>query len=196
MSTPHVTYEARYTSMEEATAQDVNHIIQGLNHYTDPKYLTDFYCNLVANLNSSTEGFPINRYEHSLQSATMAHRDGKDVEYVVCALLHDVGEIFDPYAHDHVIAELLKNYISPENHFILKTHTTFQGYYYWDKIGLNKNARDVFRSSPYFDACVEFVEKYDDKAFNKSYRNMTLDEFRPMMMTVFSNRRRNDAVFE
>jgi hypothetical protein len=55
MSTPHVTYEARYTSMEEATAQDVNHIIQGLNHYTDPKYLTDFYCNLVANLNSSTE---------------------------------------------------------------------------------------------------------------------------------------------
>jgi predicted HD phosphohydrolase len=126
----------------------------------------------------------------------MAHRDGKDAEYVVCALLHDVGEIFDPYAHDHVIAELLKNYISPENHFILKTHTTFQGYYYWDKIGLNKNARDVFRSSPYFDACVEFVEKYDDKAFNKSYRNMTLDEFRPMMMTVFSNRRRNDAVFE
>lgn len=196
MSTPHVAYEARYTSMEEATAQDVSRIIQGLNHYTDPKYLTDFYCNLVEHLNSSTEGFPINRYEHSLQSATMAHRDGKDAEYVVCALLHDVGEIFDPYAHDHVIAELLKNYTSPENHFILKTHTTFQGYYYWDKIGLNKNARDAFRSSPYFDACVEFVEKYDDKAFNKSYRNMTLVEFRPMMMTVFSNRRRNDAVFE
>lgn len=189
-------YKPSYTTMEEATPEDVKHIVGGLQNYVDPKYLTDFYCQLLVQLKHSTEGFPIDRYEHSLQSATLACRDGKDAEYVVCALLHDVGEIFDPYAHDHVIAELLKNYISPQNYFILKTHTTFQGFYYWDKIGLNKHERDKFRDSPYFDACVEFVERYDDKAFSPTYENMPLEAFKPFMMDVFSKRKHNEALFD
>ncbi len=31
--------------------------------------------------------------EHSLQTATRAFGDGKDEEYVVCALVHDIGDI-------------------------------------------------------------------------------------------------------
>ena len=31
-------------------------------------------------------GFAVDRLEHSLQTATRAHKDGRDEEYVVCAL--------------------------------------------------------------------------------------------------------------
>ena len=41
-------------------------------------------------------GFPVNRLEHCLQTATLAHQDGKDEEYVVCALLHDIGDTLGP----------------------------------------------------------------------------------------------------
>ena len=37
-------------------------------------------------------GYKIDRYQHSLQSASRALRDGADEETVVCALLHDIGD--------------------------------------------------------------------------------------------------------
>jgi hypothetical protein len=36
-------------------------------------------------------GFPVDRYTHCLQTATRALRDGRDEEYVVCALLHRIA---------------------------------------------------------------------------------------------------------
>lgn len=188
-------HKSTYTSMAESTPDDVRRIIEGLSQYTNPEYLTNLYCNHLTELRHSTDGFPIDRLEHSLQSASMALRDGRDSEYVVCALLHDVGELFDPYNHDAVIARLLKNYISPRNCFILEHHTTFQGFYYWDKIGLDKNAREKFKDSPYYQDAIEFVELYDDTAFNASYKSLEIDDFRPLMLEVFANRRVNQAVF-
>jgi predicted HD phosphohydrolase len=129
-------YKSTYKTMSDSTVEDVQHIMCGLNKYLNPDYLTKFYSKLLIQLKDCEEGFPINRLEHSLQTATLAYRDGRDNEYVICALLHDVGEVFDPYSHDNIIAQLLKNYISEKNYFILKHHTTFQGFHYWDKIGL------------------------------------------------------------
>jgi predicted HD phosphohydrolase len=37
-------------------------------------------------------GFPIDRLTHCLQTATRAYRDGRAVDYVVMALLHDIGD--------------------------------------------------------------------------------------------------------
>ncbi|GAB2899080.1 HD domain-containing protein [Paraburkholderia jirisanensis] len=189
-------YNATYTTMADSTLTDVEHIVAGLAKYTDPEYLTELYSKLLVQLKHSKEGFPIDRFEHSLQSASLAFRDGRDTEYVICALLHDVGELFDPYSHDSVIASLLKNYVSPSNYFILKNHTTFQGYYYWEKIGLDKNSREKFSLSPYYAEAIEFVDRYDDKAFDTSYQNMKIDDFKPMMIEFFSNRRKSPAVFE
>ena len=44
-------------------------------------------------LAGDTGGYAIDRLAHSLQSATRAQRDGWDDEYVVCALVHDIGEV-------------------------------------------------------------------------------------------------------
>jgi len=44
-------------------------------------------------------GFPVDRLTHSLQTASRAYRDGQDEEYVVCALLHDIGDELGSYNH-------------------------------------------------------------------------------------------------
>ena len=43
-------------------------------------------------LEHSFSGYQISRLEHSLQSATRAHNDQRSTEYVVAALLHDIGD--------------------------------------------------------------------------------------------------------
>ena len=55
-----------------------------------------------AMLEGDCGGFAIDRLEHCLQTATRAHRDGRDEEYVVCALLHDMGDILGPRNHADV----------------------------------------------------------------------------------------------
>lgn len=188
-------YKSTYKTMAESTVEDAKHIICGFNKYLDPDYLTQLYSKLLIQLKDCEEGFPINRYEHSLQTATLAHRDGRDNEYVICALLHDVGEVFDPYSHDNIIAELLKNYITDKNYFILKHHTTFQGFYYWDKIGLNKNAREQYSDSIYYQDCIDFVAKYDNIAFDQNYNNMNINSFEQMMYEFFKNRNKHQGNF-
>ena len=53
-------------------------------------------------------GFPVDRLEHCLQTATRAHRDGRDEEYVVMALLHDIGDTLGAFNHPDVAAAILK----------------------------------------------------------------------------------------
>ena len=50
-------------------------------------------------LESDFGGFPVNRLEHCLQTASRAERDGRDDEYVLCALLHDIGDNLAPFNH-------------------------------------------------------------------------------------------------
>ena len=47
-------------------------------------------------------GYPVDRLEHSLQTATRAERDGRDEEYVVCALVHDIGDSLAPDNHEAI----------------------------------------------------------------------------------------------
>ena len=88
-------------------------------------------------------GFPVNRLEHSLQTATRAERDGRDDEYVLCALLHDIGDTLSPFNHPDIAACILKPFVSEANHFMVKHHGAFQGYYFWHYIGLDQNAREA-----------------------------------------------------
>lgn len=187
-------YIADFKTMADSTSEDVRQMMKSFGQYLQPPYLTNLYMGFLTQLKHCHTGFPINRFEHSLQTATKAFMDGRENEYVICALLHDVGEIFDPFHHDAIIAELLRHYISDKHYFMLKHHTTFQGYYYWDKLGLDKNAREQFRKHPYFDDAVEFVELYDDKAFDRDYPNMSLDDFKPMLTEFFSQRKQKGGM--
>ncbi len=60
-------------------------------------------------------GYPVDRFEHSLQTATRALRDGADEEMVVCALLHDIGDDLAPANHAEIAAGILEPFIDPLN---------------------------------------------------------------------------------
>jgi predicted HD phosphohydrolase len=130
--------------------------------------------------------FPIDRLEHSLQTATRAHRDGRDEEYVVCALLHDIGDTLGSMNHPDVAAAILKPFVSEENLWMVANHGAFQGYYFFEYLGLDKNMRDQFKDSPHYQRCAEFCHKYDQAAFDPDYESEPLEFFEPMVERVFS----------
>ena len=66
----------------------------------------------LALLEGDCGGFAVDRLTHSLQSATLAYRDGMDEEYVVCALLHDIGDTLGSHNHSDISAAILKPFVS------------------------------------------------------------------------------------
>ena len=131
-------------------------------------------------------GFPVDRFEHSLQTATRAHRDGRDEAYVVMALLHDIGDTLGSYNHPEIAAAILKPFVSEELHWIAQHHGAFQGYYYFHHLGMDRDLREQYRGHPHFAACAEFCEKYDQSAFDRAYDSAPIDFFRPMVERVFA----------
>lgn len=131
-------------------------------------------------------GFPVDRLEHSLQTATRAHRDGRDEEYVVCALIHDIGDTLGSYNHPDIAAAILKPFVSEKNHWMVAHHGIFQGYYFFEHLGLDKNMRDNFKDNPHYQYCAEFCHKYDQAAFDPEYESEPLEFFEPMVERVFS----------
>ena len=145
----------------------------------------------ISSLNDTLEGYQVSRLEHSLQTATRAYKDGRDEEYVVCALLHDIGDTLASANHADLAATMLQPFVSEENYWIVKHHGIFQGYYFFDFLGLDKNMRDEYRDSPYWHACAEFCAKYDQNSFDPDYECMSIEEFEPMVRNVFAKPRKS-----
>lgn len=131
-------------------------------------------------------GFAVSRLEHCLQTATRAHRDGRDEEYVVCALLHDIGDTLGSYNHADIAGAILKPFVSEENLFMVEKHAIFQGYYFFEHLGLDKNMRDQFREHPFYKTTLQFCALYDQVAFEPTYQSMPLEEFEPMLRRVLA----------
>lgn len=130
-------------------------------------------------------GFPVDRLEHCLQTATRAQRDGRDEEYVVMALLHDIGDTLGAYNHPDIAAAILKPFVSEKNHWIVTNHGIFQGYNFFHFLGLDRNMRDKFQGHEHYKATAEFIDKYDCPAFDPNYDTAPLDFFEPMVMRLF-----------
>ncbi len=130
-------------------------------------------------------GFPVDRLTHCLQTATRAYKDGRDEEYVVCALLHDIGDTLGAYNHPDIAAAILKPFVSAQNHWMVQQHGIFQGYYFFHYLGMDRDMREQFRDHPHFQHTAEFCEKYDQTAFDPDYEHMPLSAFEPMVMKLF-----------
>ena len=143
---------------------------------------------LLALLADKFDGSPIDGYSHSLQSATLAYQDGADDEMVFIALFHDLGQLVAEENHSEVSAEILKPYISPRAHWVVKYHAIFQQYYYGEAAGLDPNAREVYIDHPYYQDCVDFCERYDQCAFDSQYANKSAAFFLPMVKRMVDAR--------
>jgi len=133
----------------------------------------------------------VTRLEHSLQTASRAHRDGRDEEYVVCALLHDVGDILAPSNHAELGAMILKPYVSEQNYWMMDKHGIFQGYYFFHHLGLDRDMRDEFRGHPSFEYTAQFCHLYDQNSFDPAYESMPLSAFEPMIHRVTAQPKRS-----
>jgi predicted HD phosphohydrolase len=136
-------------------------------------------------------GFAVDRLEHSLQSATLAHRDGMDEEYVVCALLHDIGDILASANHAELGATVLRPFVSDDNWWMLHHHGIFQGYYFFHYLGLDRNMRDQFHGHPAFEKTAMFCARHDQNAFDPHYDTMPLEAFVPMVQRVMARPKRS-----
>ena len=145
----------------------------------------------LALLDGDYGGFPVDRLTHSLQTATLAHRDGRDEEYVVCALLHDIGDTLGSYNHPDIAAAILKPFVSEENHWMVEKHGIFQGYYFFHHLGLDRNLREQFRGHPCFERTARFCERYDSPAFDTKLEALPLEAFEPMLRRLFAAPRRS-----
>lgn len=136
-------------------------------------------------LDGDCGGFAVDRLTHCLQTATRAHRDGRSEDYVVMALLHDIGDTLGAYNHPDVAAAIIKPFVSEELHWITQHHGIFQGYNFFHYIGLNRDMREQFKGHEHYQATAEFIEKYDCPAFDPNYDTAPLSFFEPMVMKLF-----------
>jgi len=180
---------ASFTSMEHGTAADWKTIIGHFGPYA--KTLPDRVLAHLRLLDGDFGGFPIDRLAHSLQTATRAHRDGRDEEYVVCALLHDIGDTLGSYNHPDIGAAILKPFVSEQNHWMVEKHGIFQGYYFFHHVGMNRDMRETFRGHPDFAHTEEFCAKYDGPAFDPEGETRPLAFFEPMVRRVLSRPKRS-----
>ena len=176
-----------FTQMRDGTRADYDLLARFEHQYVAE--LPDRILAALRLLDSGLGGYPVSRLEHSLQSATRAYEDGRDEEYVVAALLHDVGDGLAPFAHDEMAAAILKPYVREEVRWIIQHHGLFQTYYYNHHYGRDRNGRERFRDHQYFDACAEFCERYDQNCFDPEYESLPLSYFEPMLRRVFAEAR-------
>jgi predicted HD phosphohydrolase len=175
---------ARFTSMEQGTADDWAVISSHFPGFA--RGLPDRVLAHLRLLDGDYGGFAVDRLTHSLQTATLAHRDGRDEEYVVCALLHDIGDTLGSFNHADVAAAIVKPFVSEENHWMVEQHAVFQGYYFFHHIGGDRNLRERFRGHPAFDRTAEFCARYDGPAFDPKGETLPLEFFEPMLRRVMA----------
>lgn len=176
-----------FTQMKDGTAEDY-----ALLERLEKPYLTLTPARVMQEMRRhgevTLEGYKITRLGHGLQSATRAERDGADLDWVVGALLHDIGDGLAPQNHDRMSAEVLRPFVRWDVAWVVEHHGIFQMLYYAHHYGWDKNARDQFKDHPCFDSCATFCERWDQSSFDPDYDAHPLAHFEPMVEEVFSRK--------
>jgi predicted HD phosphohydrolase len=180
---------AQFSRMQDSTEAEWRLI--GGEFLQFAKKLPDRLITHLQLLQNDYGGFPVDRYTHCLQTATLALRDGRDEEYVVCALLHDIGDTLGTFNHADLAATILKPFVSEANHWMIEKHAIFQGYNFFHHIGMDRNMREMFKGHAHYQRTEEFVALYDNLAFDSKAQALPMSEFEPMLRRVFAQPRQS-----
>ena len=174
-----------FTQMKDGTKEDYEFLTAHEIDHT--KHTAKRLLKALVDLDESLSGYQITRLGHSVQSASRAWRDGADIDWVVSALLHDIGDIYAPYNHDEYAATILKPFVREQCAWCVATHGDFQMLYYGHHLeGADPNKRDRYKGHAYFDDCAEFCERWDQSSFDPDYDDLPLAFFAPMVEEVFA----------
>lgn len=175
--------KSNFSEMSQSTQEDWNLIAR-----ESMKALAQLPDRIITHLHlleGDMGGFPIDRLQHCLQTAELAASAGEDDEYVVCALLHDIGDTLGSANHADVSAAILEPFVSDENHWMVKHHAIFQGYNFFHYLGMDRNMRDQFKGTENYDRTEAFIRCYDDPAFDAAKPALTIAPFEKMLRSVF-----------
>lgn len=173
----------QFTQMRDGTAAEY-----ALLHQLEREYIAALPDRVLAGLRALDDGlggYQVTRLEHSLQAATRAERDGADIDWVVAALVHDIGDGLAPENHSQMAAAILRPYVREEVTWVVAMHGLFQQHYYGHHLGLDPDAREAYRDHPWFERCERFCERWDQAAFDPSYPTEPLAHFEPLVRAVF-----------
>ena len=186
--------QVAFTRMQDGTAEEYR-FLQGLEH----EYIAHTPDRLMASLRRLDDGlggYRISRFEHSIQSATRAEADGADIDMVVGALLHDIGDELAPENHSQLAAAIIRPYVRAEVTWVVNMHGVFQQLYYGHHLGIDQHARDAYRDHLWFDSCANFCERWDQTSFDPDYPSKPLEHFEPMLRQVFARTPFDPAVLQ
>jgi predicted HD phosphohydrolase len=176
-----------FTQMKDGTQEDY-----ALLHELEKPYLGMTATRILDELRRqgevSLEGYKITRLDHALQSATRAEADGADIDWIVAALLHDIGDGLAPQNHDRFSAEVIRPFVRWDVAWVVEHHGIFQMIYYAHHYGWDENARDQFKDHPCFESCATFCERWDQSSFDPDYDAKPLEYFIPMVEQVFARK--------
>ena len=175
-----------FTQMKDGTKEDYDFLTKHETEHT--KGTADRLLKALVELDEGLSGYKITRLGHSVQSATRAWRDGADIDWVVSALLHDIGDIYAPYNHDEYAATILRPFVREQCSWCVQTHGDFQLVYFGHHVGANQNKRDQYKGHAYFDDCATFCERWDQSSFDPDYDTLPLEFFAPMVREVFARK--------
>ncbi|MGB2238542.1 MAG: phosphohydrolase [Pseudomonadales bacterium] len=181
---------ARFTSLQNSTVEDWA-AVAAHGDMRDGG-IADTLLEMLYKQNDDPGVYPVNRYEHGLQTATLAWLDGeRDEEMLALALLHDVGDVLGLGNHAEVLAAIIKPYVSPENYWLIKHHEIFQAKSYSSFFGEDPDIYKRYRGHPCFKRTAYFCAKWDNPAFDKNFESMNIEHFLPMVYKVFSEPKRD-----
>jgi predicted HD phosphohydrolase len=186
------TQRVQFTQMKDGTYDDYQ-----LLHRFEAEYgaqLPDRILAALRRLDDGLAGYQVTRLEHSLQTAARAEADGADVDWIVAALVHDLGDELAPDNHSQYAASILRPYVREEVTWAVHMHGAFQLQYYGHHIGVDPDARAPWRDHRWYDSCDRFCERWDQASFDPSYPTPPLEHFEPMVREVFGRRPFDPAV--
>ena len=175
-----------FTEMKDGTKEEYIFLDKNEKNFADKT--ADRILKFMSNLTETLEGYQVSRLEHSLQSATRAYHNNETEEMIVATLLHDIGDELAPFNHSEYAASIIKPYVSKKTHWIIEKHGEFQMFYYAHHLGGDRNKRDKYKNHEYYQAAIDFCEKYDQNSFDPNYKSFTLDFFKPIVKKIFSRK--------
>ena len=174
----------KFVEMKDGDNEDYDFLTEHEIEFT--RGTADRLLKALVGLDEGLSGYKITRLGHSLQAATRAYRDGADIDWIVSALLHDIGDIFAPYNHDEYAASILRPFVREQCTWVVEKHGDFQIIYYGEHVGADPNKRDMYKDHQYFDDCATFCARWDQNSFNPDYETLDIDFFAPMVREVFA----------
>ena len=177
------TFTVSWTAMADGTVEDYAELSKIFESH-GRETLVGHLLSVMRLLEGPTLGYQIDRERHCRQSATRALRNGEPDEFVVAALLHDIGDVLAPDNHSGVAAAIVAPYVSEETEWVVRHHGLFQGYYYFHHLGGDRDARERYAESPHYDRCVDFCASYDQNCFDPAYDDLAMEDFVSLLEEV------------